>query len=211
MTGQGVSSRSSHSDAAGRTVLSAKPWTQSRMSFWSWFSSSVNRGPSFAGAASPAASATISSAVVSGASVVVIGGMLHGTVSSFAARGPGGRRSEVAQVEGAQALGAVVGTVEEAAVHAVVGGAGALVCALDRELALGQRLTGHLHAAEAAGLQDGVEFYPGSIDALHAADVLDPGEDVVVAVEVMAADLHAASRLDHLVAEGAALATLACL
>ena len=35
MIGQGVSSRSSHSWAAGRTTSSAKPWTQSRMSFWS--------------------------------------------------------------------------------------------------------------------------------------------------------------------------------
>src|SRR5215208_4526178 len=35
MIGQGVSSRSSHSDAAGRTTSAAKPWTQSRMSRWS--------------------------------------------------------------------------------------------------------------------------------------------------------------------------------
>src|SRR5437762_2855768 len=35
MTGQGVSSRSSHSAAAGRPTPSAKPWTQSRMSRWS--------------------------------------------------------------------------------------------------------------------------------------------------------------------------------
>src|SRR3954453_17797883 len=40
MIGQGVSSRSSHSEAAGRTTFSAKPWTQSRMSFWSCDSSS---------------------------------------------------------------------------------------------------------------------------------------------------------------------------
>ncbi len=39
ITGQGVSSRSSHSAAAGRTTLSANPWTQSRMSSWSWESS----------------------------------------------------------------------------------------------------------------------------------------------------------------------------
>src|SRR5690348_15293352 len=42
MTGQGVCSRSSHSEAAGRTTFSAKPWTQSRMSFWSWLSSREN-------------------------------------------------------------------------------------------------------------------------------------------------------------------------
>ena len=35
MIGQGVSSRSSHSWAAGRMTPSAKPWTHSRMSFWS--------------------------------------------------------------------------------------------------------------------------------------------------------------------------------
>src|SRR5687767_1275463 len=39
MIGQGVSSRSSHSAAAGRMTPSAKPWTHSRMSFWSWLSS----------------------------------------------------------------------------------------------------------------------------------------------------------------------------
>src|SRR5918997_4629951 len=42
MIGQGVSSRSSHSAAAGRTVFSAKPWTQSRRSFWSESSSREN-------------------------------------------------------------------------------------------------------------------------------------------------------------------------
>src|SRR5204862_211662 len=35
MIGHGVSSRSSHSEAAGRTTSAAKPWTQSRMSRWS--------------------------------------------------------------------------------------------------------------------------------------------------------------------------------
>src|SRR5215212_1448682 len=43
MIGHGVSSFSSHSCAAGRTVPSAKPCTQSRMSFWSWFSSREKR------------------------------------------------------------------------------------------------------------------------------------------------------------------------
>ena len=42
MIGHGVSSRSSHSAAAGRTTSSAKPWTQSRTSRWSWLSSSEN-------------------------------------------------------------------------------------------------------------------------------------------------------------------------
>src|SRR3954468_22591190 len=35
MIGHGVASRSSYSDAAGRTTSAAKPWTQSRMSRWS--------------------------------------------------------------------------------------------------------------------------------------------------------------------------------
>ena len=39
ITGQGVSSRSSHSAAAGLTTCSANPCTQSRMSLWSWLSS----------------------------------------------------------------------------------------------------------------------------------------------------------------------------
>ena len=46
MIGQGVSSRSSHSAAAGRTTCSAKPWTQSRMSRWSSESSNENGGDS---------------------------------------------------------------------------------------------------------------------------------------------------------------------
>ncbi len=41
-TGQGNSSFSSHSCAAGRTVCSANPCAHSRMSFWSWESSSEN-------------------------------------------------------------------------------------------------------------------------------------------------------------------------
>ena len=44
MIGHGVSSRSSHSWAAGRMTPSAKPWTQSRMSFWSWVSANENVG-----------------------------------------------------------------------------------------------------------------------------------------------------------------------
>ena len=52
ITGQGVSSRSSHSAAAGRTTPSAKPCTQSRMSFWSCESSSENGGRSSPGSAS---------------------------------------------------------------------------------------------------------------------------------------------------------------
>src|ERR1044072_8328715 len=58
MIGQGVSSRSSHSEAAGRTTSLAKPCTQSRTSFWSWVSSSENvlspvSGSSTVGARAP--------------------------------------------------------------------------------------------------------------------------------------------------------------
>ena len=42
MIGQGVSSRSSHSAAAGRMTPAANPCTQSRMSRWSSESSSEN-------------------------------------------------------------------------------------------------------------------------------------------------------------------------
>ncbi len=42
MTGQGVSSRSSHSAAAGRITSAAKPWSHSLTCFWSSLSSSVN-------------------------------------------------------------------------------------------------------------------------------------------------------------------------
>ncbi|CAM5680743.1 hypothetical protein STENM327S_04770 [Streptomyces tendae] len=42
MTGQGVSSRSSHSAAAGRMTSAAKPCSQSRTSFCSSLSSMVN-------------------------------------------------------------------------------------------------------------------------------------------------------------------------
>src|SRR4051812_12835236 len=134
MIGQGVSSRSSHSAAAGRTTFSAKPWTQSLMSFWSWVSSSVNRGPSLLGAASPAASATTSSALAGAppavASVADMGG--DATRDRVAL----GRRLEVSQVERAQPLGAVVVAVEEAPVDAVIGSSRALVGALDRERAV---------------------------------------------------------------------------
>src|SRR6185437_9421386 len=59
MIGHGVSSRSSHSWAAGRITSAAKPCTQSRMSFWSWLSSSekVTSWPAAPEIASTAASA----------------------------------------------------------------------------------------------------------------------------------------------------------
>ena len=92
-----------------------------------------------------------------------------------------------------------------------VGLAVALVGALDRELAVGQPFAGHLHPAEAARLQDRLELDLGGEDALHAADVLAAAQHVDEAVEIAAAHFHAAARLDHLVAEGAALATLSGL
>src|ERR1700704_2855548 len=61
MIGHGVSSRSSHSWAAGRITSAAKPCTQSRMSFWSWLSASENvtswpAAPEIASTAASAAS-----------------------------------------------------------------------------------------------------------------------------------------------------------
>src|SRR3954447_19372158 len=117
----------------------------------------------------------------------------------------------VAQIEGAQPLAAFVGAIEEAAVDAAVGVALSLIGPLDRELAVGQWLAGHLDAAEAAWLQHCRELDLRPVDLLHAADVLLARESVDVAVDEAAAELDTASRLDHLVAEGTALATLADL
>src|ERR1700691_6229935 len=63
MIGQGVCSFSSHSCAAGRMTSAAKPWTHSRMSFWSWVSAIEN-------AASWLAEAVIASTAASAASVL---------------------------------------------------------------------------------------------------------------------------------------------
>src|SRR3954447_2635088 len=200
ITGHGVSSRSSHSSAAGRTTPSAKPCTQSRMSFWSWFSSSVNFGPSLdAPSVLPAASATSFSASATAEVSVMVRDFTRNHVAI---------RSDIAQVEGADPLCAGVGAVEEAAVDAVIGVARALVGALDPELAVRQRIAGHLDAAEAARLQDRVELDLGGEDVLHATDVLDAVEHVDEAVEVATTHLDAAAGLDHLVAERTALATL---
>ena len=65
----GVSSRSSHSAAAGRTTSAAKPWTQSRMSFWSWVSSSEKVGAESRVGAAPTACSTSSSALVASCGV----------------------------------------------------------------------------------------------------------------------------------------------
>ena len=115
ITGQGVSSRSSHSAAAGRTTPSAKPCTQSRMSCWSWFSSSVNSGPSGPGAVAGRLRHELlrlrhrrriaHATNITRNGVVVNAGRL---------------RCEIAQVERPQPLGAAVGAVEEAPVDAAV-------------------------------------------------------------------------------------------
>src|SRR5436305_5628894 len=80
MIGQGVSSRSSHSAAAGRTTFSANPCTHSRMSFWSWFSAIEN---------SPAGSCPVcwASAARAVASVVVAA-----SIASVLLRSRTGRR-----------------------------------------------------------------------------------------------------------------------
>src|SRR5260221_1302738 len=192
ITGQGVSSRSSHSAAAGLTTPSAKPCTHSRMSFCSWLSSSVNFGsPCSGSAASPATPVTCSASTYATPAVSAM------TAELTWNRVP----SDIAKVEGAQALGALVGAVEEAPVDAVVGLAGALVGPLDRELAVRQRLAGHLHAAEAARLEHGGEAHLGAEDLLHAADVLLAVEAVAGAVEGAAAQLAGAPRARHLVPE----------
>src|SRR4029077_1684338 len=80
--------------------------------------------------------------------------------------------SDVSEVEGTQALGALVSAIEEAAVDAVVALARPLVGPLDRELAVRQRLAGHLDATETARLEHRRKLDLGRVDAAHAADVL---------------------------------------
>src|SRR4051795_4726703 len=120
------------------------------MSFWSWFSSRVNLGPSCEDPSS-SNSASIWSASAT-AELSVMAPILHGTMSHWR------RGSEVAKVEGAQSLLALVRAVEEAAVDTAVGGAMPLVGALHSQNALGQRPAGHLHPAKAARLDHRLEF-----------------------------------------------------
>src|SRR5215210_6550061 len=81
MIGQGVSSRSSHSAAAGRTTCSANPWTQSRTSRWSWLSSRVKlASESWAAAPSVVAAATACCAA-SDRPTASMGRILHQTMS----------------------------------------------------------------------------------------------------------------------------------
>src|SRR3954463_2372817 len=77
MIGHGVASRSSYSDAAGRTASAAKPWTQSRISRWSSERSRLNGTGS---------SGTGSSIGVSGA--VSMGATLGRSPPPFCSRRP---------------------------------------------------------------------------------------------------------------------------
>src|SRR5581483_255680 len=119
----------------------------------------------------------------------------------------------VAEVERPDRLRVILRRVEEAAVDALVRGPVALVGPLDAELAVRERLAGHLDAAEALaaplGEQEEVEVDLGAEDLLHAAHVAGTGPHVLVRVEVPAAHLQAPRRVDQLVAEAAALAALA--
>src|ERR1044072_2406298 len=93
MIGQGVSSRSPHSAAAGRTTPVAKPWTHSRMSRWSELSSSEK-----------------------GCSVSVVVAM-GSEASGARARDVSARVRELAQAAGAQAA-----VVRAGELRAVLGG-----------------------------------------------------------------------------------------
>src|ERR1700704_5325758 len=151
MIGHGVSSRSSHSWAAGRTTPSAKPCTQSRMSSWSCVRSSVKAFPSAVAGGSPAIPAGISSDSESGA--VVVTSLTAEDVTQIRVVELGfvtESSDRVAKVEGAQALGTVVVAVEEAVVDAAVRLALAVIGLLDLEGAMRQRRAGHLDPAEAA-------------------------------------------------------------
>ena len=78
ITGQGVSSRSSHSAAAGRTTPSAKPWTQSRMSLWSSESSSENEVSGAPSPATAASAAAVASVDVAWAASVGVAALMEG-------------------------------------------------------------------------------------------------------------------------------------
>ena len=118
------------------------------------------------------------------------------------------RLERVAQVEGLQALGAPVGAVEEALVHALELLAAPIKRRLDPELALRQRLARDLQPSEAAGVfrdLEHLDVYLGAEDLSQTAHEGAARELVLVRIEVVAAHLETAPRLDHLVAEGPAL------
>ena len=107
----------------------------------------------------------------------------------------------------------VVRRIEEAPVDALVAGPLALVGPLDAELAMRQRIAGHLDPAEALtgalGEQEEVEVDLGAEDLVHAPHEAAAGARVLVGVEELASHLEAARGVDQLVAEGAALAAFA--
>src|SRR3954468_4360894 len=120
----------------------------------------------------------------------------------------------VAQVERPDRLRRVVRSIEEAAVDALVTWSITLVCPLDAELTMGQRGAGHLDSPEALasalGEQEEIEVDLGAEHLVHAAHEAAARSHVLIGVEVLAAHLEAARRIDQLVAEGAALAAFAC-
>ncbi len=72
MIGHGVCSFSSHSCAAGRITSAANPWTQSRMSFWSWVSASENVASWLAELVIASTAASAASVLTSGLATVVV-------------------------------------------------------------------------------------------------------------------------------------------
>src|SRR4051794_22638820 len=119
------------------------------------------------------------------------------------------RLETVAEVESGLAH---LGRVEKRRVDAVEGLAGAVVGALDREPALRQRSTRHLHAAEAVAralllLEDG-DVDLAAEDLVYAAHVAPPGGFVVERVQRRAVLRDATRRMDQPVAEAAALSAL---
>src|SRR4051794_18219921 len=81
---------------------------------------------------------------------------------------PGGSAQRVAQVKRPDRVRMLVRRIVEATVHALIGGSVPLVGALDTELAVRQRIAGHLDPAEAfpgpLGQQEHVEVDLGAED-----------------------------------------------
>src|SRR5215203_3704344 len=150
------------------------------MSFWSWLSSSEN----FVSPCSPDVLLASSRSALASTSATEESAMAAKSTQNDVA-------SKIAQIEGAQALAAGVGAVEEAPVDAAVGLSSPFVGLLDRKRAVRQRRPRHLHAAEPAGLEHRRQLHLRRVDLLHAADVLVAGEAVDVAVEKGSAEFDA--------------------
>src|SRR4029077_12688477 len=107
----------------------------------------------------------------------------------------------------------LVRCIEEAPVDALVGRPVSLVGTLDAELAVRQRIAGHLDPTEALtgplGQQEHVEVDLSAEHLVHAAHVATAGASVLVGVEELAPHLQAARGVDELVEERAALAAFA--